>query len=373
MTAPRVLQIAKYFYPYKGGIEVVTQVLSDGLLRHGITADVYCLDHGRNTPAPDQPYRVIRKQAEVKYKTRALSLSYVADLGRTLTSYDVALVHMPNPLAVLALWLSGWRGRIVLFWHSDIVSYPTIAKLFTPWDRWLINRAEAVIVPTDVHATASRHAVVLAPRAVTIPLGITPLVASETTDRITVIQQAIAGRPMVLGVGRLVPYKGFQHLIAAVRNIPTDAVVCLCGDGPERLALEAQIAAAGISDRVIMTGLVQDAEVSALMHLCRVLVLPSVNRTEMFGLVQVEAMSLGKPVVSTQVPGSGVSLVNRNGETGFTVPVGDDVALGAAITQLLTDTQTYARLSVGAQRVYAAEYTAERMVERVAAVLQGQS
>ncbi len=94
------------------------------------------------------------------------------------------------------------------------------------------------------------------------------------------------------------------------------ATILIAGDGPLAEPLKAQAAAAGLGSRVQFLGHLTDNEIVAHFHACDVFVLPSVTRAETFGVVQLEAMACGKPVVSTDLP-TGVPWVNRHLETGL--------------------------------------------------------
>jgi rhamnosyl/mannosyltransferase len=98
-----------------------------------------------------------------------------------------------------------------------------------------------------------------------------------------------------------------------------------------------------------------------------VYVLPSVSRNEAFGVVQLEAMACGKPVVSTNLP-SGVPWVNRHGETGFVVPPGDVVALRDALARLLDDPELRDRMGMRGREMVMTEFTLERMASRTTAL-----
>ena len=95
---------------------------------------------------------------------------------------------------------------------------------------------------------------------------------------------------------------------------------------------------------------------------CDVFVLPSVTRQEAFGVVQLEAMAAGKPVISTDL-GTGVGWVNRNAETGFVVPPRDPVALREAIRRLLTDPHLQRSMGEAAMRRVRSAFTIEKMVD----------
>jgi rhamnosyl/mannosyltransferase len=110
----------------------------------------------------------------------------------------------------------------------------------------------------------------------------------------------------------------------------------------------------------VFLGNVEDHELAALYHACDIFVLPSVTSAEAFGVVQLEAMACGRPVVSTALK-SGVPWVNRHGETGLVVAPGDATALRNAIVQLIRDVGLRDRLGANARARVLREFTADRM------------
>ena len=199
-----------------------------------------------------------------------------------------------------------------------------------------------------------------------IPYGINPAPLADTaaTRARAVSLRGELGGPLVLFTGRLVPYKGVDVLLRAMATV--DARLVVVGDGPLRGALEAQ-ARDTCGGRVTFAGIVADEELTALYHACDVFVLPSVTRAEAFGMVQIEAMACGKPVVSTSVS-SGVPWVNQHQETGLIVPPADPDALADALRCLLGDAALRVRLGNGGRRRVAREFTAATMAERTVAL-----
>jgi rhamnosyl/mannosyltransferase len=149
------------------------------------------------------------------------------------------------------------------------------------------------------------------------------------------------GKPMVLFVGRLVYYKGTEYLIRAMQH--ADATLTIIGDGPMRGRLESLSRELGLQRKISFLGHVPAETLHEYYRACRCLVLPSVEPTEAFGLVQLEAMAYGKPVVNTCLP-TGVPFVSVHGETGFTVPPRDPGALAEAINRLCADEDLCVRL-----------------------------
>jgi len=140
------------------------------------------------------------------------------------------------------------------------------------------------------------------------------------------------GEKIVLFVGRLVYYKGLEYLIEAMKDV--EAKLLIAGSGPLEKQLRKKSRIIGVGQKVIFLGKVSDAEIKYLYQICDVFVLPSVEPSEAFGLVQLEAMAYGKPVVNTNLP-TGVPFVSRHGETGLTVPPRDPKALAEAVLRMM--------------------------------------
>jgi len=173
------------------------------------------------------------------------------------------------------------------------------------------------------------------------------------------LRAAHAGRKVVLFVGRLVYYKGVDVLVRAMARVDADLVLIGCGPLEQRLRESA--AANGITSRVTFVPPPVDVELCAWYRAADVLCLPSVARSEAFGLVQIEAHAAGTPVVSTRLP-TGVPYANLNGITGLTVPPADADALADALVCLLGDDELRRRLGAQAQARARREFTIPRMV-----------
>jgi rhamnosyl/mannosyltransferase len=148
------------------------------------------------------------------------------------------------------------------------------------------------------------------------------------------------GTPLILSVGRLVYYKGFCHLIDAMKD--TAAHLLIVGSGPLENELRSQISELGLVDKVHLVSSVPD--LVPYYHACDLFVLPSSEISEVFGIVQIEALASGKPVINTDLP-TGVPEVSVHGETGLTVKSKDSIALRSALQKILSDRRAYAQFS----------------------------
>ena len=354
---PHILQVGKFWPPHYGGIETHLRELCTGLASV-VDVDVLVSNVGRNYAQEQEgDMRVTRIPTFARVASAPLSPSMLGFLRQTPA--DLVHLHLPNPPAVIAYLLSGHRGKLVVTVHSDIVRQRVIAKLLNPTLNALLRRADAIVSfsPNRVeHSPVLRQ---FQSKCHVIPHGI-PFEQYDSIDygRIAEIRDRYR-KPIVLAVGRLVYYKGFEYLIRAMRQI--DAHLLLIGEGPLHQQLLEQVTASGVQDKVSFLGNVSDLR--PYYHACDVFALPSVAVSEAFGIVQLEAMACGKPVVNTQLP-SGVPWVSQNGITGITVPPCDVDALAEAVSLLLSQPELAARYGRAARRRVEQEFATERMLAR---------
>ena len=369
----KILQLGK-FYPIRGGVEKVMWDLTRGLSGRGVDCDMLCAmlsgDGFDEADAPlveDGPQergvravirfndhgRVICVKSMAKVAATMLSPAMVFWLRRHAREYDIIHVHHPDPMACLALWLSGYKGRVILHWHSDILKQKGLLTLYRPLQKWLVRRAEKIVGTTPVYVAQSPDLQSAQHKATYLPIGIEDSIRNGAQAR-------NADGITVFSLGRLVEYKGFKYLIEAAALLPEDYHVLIAGKGPLKEELQSQIDAVA-PGRVELLGFVSDARARELYNACDVFVLSSVMKTEAFGIVQLEAMSCGKPVIATHIPGSGTDWVNEDGVSGKNVPSCDAKALAEAIMDVCGE--GYEDFSQGARTRYEKLFTFDRMVE----------
>jgi glycosyltransferase involved in cell wall biosynthesis len=353
----RVLHVGKFYTPHRGGMETHLQTLCERLRESVDLAVVVASPDRRTTREIVEGVSVTRVGTLLRLRGTSLSPALVRAIRDA--DADIVHVHHPNPAAVLAFLAARTRGRLVVSYHSDIVRQRILGRLFAPVLHHALGRSAAITCASPHHVTTSH---VLSPhraRCVVIPYGI-PTAPLDRCD--AAAAQAIRDRHgprLVLGVGRLVGYKGFRHLIDAMADVRGRLVIV--GDGPLRPALEAQILARGLADRVTLLGAVDD--VAPFYHAADVFALPSVTPNEAFGIVQLEAMACGRPVVNTALR-SAVPFVSLDGVTGVTVPPADARALARALNALLDDPERRGRLGDAARQRVHDEFSVEVMTSR---------
>ena len=358
---PSVLHVGKFYPPVSGGMERVLQLLC-GREKEAVDTRVLVAHTGRST-VHDVVDGVPVTRAGTWVNAGSVAVCPSLPLWLRREDPDLIVIHEPNPLGLLAYALARPPARLVVWFHAEVVRDPRKYALFyRPLFAHAVRRASRVIVATPPMADAAQLQGYDVPVSV-IPYGVetTRLQAGpDVLQRADTLRRAHAG-PLVLFVGRLVPYKGLDVLIRAMATVR--ATLVLVGDGPQRTHLESLAVDHGVRDRVTFAGEVSEQDLVAWYHACDVFTLPSITRAEAFGMVQVEAMACGKPIVSTNLP-TGVPWVNRDGVSGLVVPPGDAEALAAALQRLVEDTGLRQRLGAQGRMRVADEFTADRMAER---------
>ena len=356
----RILQIGK-FYPIRGGVEKVMYDLTVGISEMGIPCDMLCASEKKQTIQLNEKGRVLCTPILMKAAATTISPEMVFALRKMVKEYDVIHVHHPDPMACLALYLSGFKGKVVLHWHSDILKQRWLLKLYRPLQSWLVHRADAVVGTSPVYLAESPYLQHAQHKTKCVPIGIDPMLPNVAGAE--KIRQQYPGKKIVFSMGRLIGYKGYQYLVEAAKYLSDDFVVLIGGTGHLMSDLQSKIAQWNLQDKVKLLGFVRDDEVAAYYTACDLFCLPSIMKTEAFGIVQIEAMSCGKPVVTTKIPESGVSWVNQDGVSGLNVEPRDAKALAAAIEKVTDNPEDYKHFSEGAKRHFDEMFTKPKMIQ----------
>jgi glycosyltransferase involved in cell wall biosynthesis len=271
---------------------------------------------------------------------------------------DLVHVHLPHPGAVLACLASLYRGPLVATWHSDVVRQKTLLPIFRPFLDMFLSMCDAIVVTSQEYLDTSDQLKLWSDRCQVIPFGIRITDFDEVDDATVKEIRESFGPQIVLTTGRLVYYKGFDHLVRAMRHV--DATLIIVGDGPNYSELEQLAWEIGVRSRVVFAGRVRD--IRPYYHAADIFVLPSVARSEAFGIVQLEAMACRKPVINTRLP-TAVPGVSLDGVTGFTVPPADPDALAAALNRLLRNGDLRSTFGGAARKRVEALFSADKMVD----------
>lgn len=349
----RILQLGKYWRK-DGGIETHVKSLCKGLAENGVEVInlVSSIDGERSNFLVDN-YKVVEVPTLGIFSSTSISplMALAAKRLHEEEPFDLIHLHFPDPMSHLASSILPASIPRVITWHSDIVKQKNLLNLYRPFQRHIISNSAALVAPTEAHFSSSQQIPSNFPsdRRYIIPFGmnyerfrLTPEISKQIQNiRATLVK----GKFVIFALGRHVEYKGFDILLDALSL--TDAHLILGGEGPLTAKLKMQAQILGISDRVRFTGRLSDPEAVAFYHTCDVFCLPSVTQNEAFGLVQLEAMACGKPVICTKL-NNGVNVVNPHMQTGLTVEVKNPKDLQLAIEQLRDNNELRTTLGMNA-------------------------
>jgi glycosyltransferase involved in cell wall biosynthesis len=333
----KILMALDYYRPNVSGLTLYVEHLAEGLATRGHEVSVLTHRHQDDLPAEadENGVRVLRAAVAGRVGKAQISPAIQARAAAEISRTDILHLHAPLvnavPFAFIAAVL---RAPIVVTYHCDLTTPAGLLQRFVEVvarasQNFALDRAARAVTYTEDYA---RHTPALADRI----------------DKVRWILPPVRGQPVLLFLGRFAEEKGLFFLLEAferVRRVHPRATLLLAGENKlvpgetvgERLTPILEDPESG----VIATGIVPPREIADLFSVADVLVLPSINATESFGLVQVEAMLRGVPVVASNLPG--VRQPAKMTGMGEIAPIGDSVGLAEQILKVLGAPDRYFR------------------------------
>ncbi len=374
----RVLHIGKFFPPVTGGIENFLGDLLPALKRAGITAaglvhDVPCAGSGE--PPQDNDLDIYRAPCYGTLLYAPVSPMFPHIMRQTIHAFnpDILHFHVPNTSAFWALALPAARRLPwVVHWHADVV--PSVIdrrmavayRLYRPLEALLLRRAQAVIATSAAYTATSSALSFCRDKCHVVPLGLDSnrlKPPDADAERWADAQWGKSGA-RILVIGRLTYYKGHDVMLEAAAALPNVRIL-IVGDGDRESFLDRRIREMGLENRVSLLKAMPEPSLHALLASCDCLCLPSVERTEAFGLVLLEAMRYAKPVVASDIPGSGIGWVVKDGVTGFLTRPGDPMSLANAVQRVFKDAQARWRMGKKAQERFFEVFQVDHIAQDV--------
>ena len=369
MKKIKVLQVNKLYYPDIGGIERVVQYIAEGLQEKTDMSVLACRPKGRGTSEEINGVSVRRCGSFGTLFSMPVSLSFLYEFRKRAKGQDILQLHAPFPLGDLACFLSGYKGKVVLYWHSDVVKQKKLMILYRPLMESLLKRTDAIIVAADGIIKGSSYLGPYRDKCVTIPFAVNPMIEQMGKRYMEQAKPNMERYVRFLFVGRLVYYKGVDVLLQAFEAVK-DGELTIIGNGNMEEELKIYVKEHGMSERVHFLGKVNEERLYQAFAECDAFVLPSVAKSEAFGLVQQEAMAYGKPVINTNLP-SGVPEVSLHGITGLTVEPGDVPALSQAMQWLVSHPEERNVMGKQARERLESNYTLTVMMNRMMELYDG--
>jgi rhamnosyl/mannosyltransferase len=360
----KVLQINKLYAPWIGGVERVVQEIAEGLNGKTDMKVLVCQPKGRAVSDIYNGIPVTRTSSFGIFFSMPISLDFIPKLREMSKEADILQFHAPFPLGDLAYLVSGYKGKVVVWWHSDIVNQKFLLRLISPMIKSFLKRADLIIVATQAHIESSKFLKSYASKCRVIPFGLRfgdyehVTIKNFLTDKLN-----NAENKKLLFVGRFVNYKGIKVLINAMKQIE-GAELFIVGTGILNKKIRRVTHRQGLSEKIHFLGYLPFEELKAAYADCDIFVFPSRANSEAFGIVQLEAMFYGKPVVNTNLP-TGVPSVSIHNETGLTVEVNDVDALTVAVQRLVDDDALREKFGANAVKRVRENFDVDRMLENL--------
>lgn len=370
----RIAQITPVYPPYRGGIGSIAYEYTERLRARGFDVQV-------TTPA----YRSSRKSGDPDYVHRMAPMvewgnaAFVPRLRKILSDYDVIHLHYPffGGAEVVAFdkIISG-RIPFVVTYHMDVVASGLKGAFFAAHRRALMpaimKRADRILVSSLDYAEHSDIKLLLDDRRVIeMPFGVdTEMFHPGFAPNIRAKHGIPNTAPVILFVGGLDKahyFKGISVLLDAFEKIESkDWHALIVGEGDMRAGYEAMTRVTPVADRVHFTGKVSWKQLPEYYRAANMHVLPSTDRSEAFGIVNLEAAASGIPSVVSALPGVRSTVVD--GQTGTHVSVRDADALAKALTELLAHPTAAERMGEQARRRVEEEYEWPNLMDRLVGV-----
>lgn len=360
----KVLQVNKLYYPFTGGIEKIVQQIAEGLCNQIDMQVLVCSDTRKFMSENINGVHVVRVPSIAMLGNLPIPMGFIRQFRKLVKDMDVVQFHMPYPFADLACLLSGYKGKVVVWWHSDVVRQKRMMFFYRPIMEKFLQRADVIIVATRGHISGSKYLKKYKYKCIVIPFGVDRRIekaADEYKESSNIIDDN--HRVRFLFVGRLVYYKGCQILLEAFTQVSNSELV-LVGSGDKELELKKIVREKGLEKQVTFLGDLNEARLIEEFKKCDVFVLPSVVRSEAFGIVQIEAMAFGKPVINTNLP-SGVPYVSIHGKTGLTVKPNNVEELANAMNWMVENKSERSEMGKRARIRMKKNYRMDDMLEKV--------
>lgn len=365
----KILHISKYYFPYMGGVENICKYLVERMPQH--ETSVLCFnDKHKDSVTKVNGHDVFRVGTNLNVARQALSVTYYGMMKRALNAVhpEVIQFHWANPFpAIFLRMLMPKEAKLVIHWHMDIVRQWYLYWAVKPWEKWLVRRADRIVVTSPQYRDGSKPLQGVKDKVRIVPNCIEEdnfALQSGDMERIEELKAMYDGKPIVFFMGRHTKYKGLPHLIEAERWMQSDCAIVIGGGGPLTKKLKSQAEKRG-SKRIHFTGRLSDQDLRCYLHAASVFAFPSVTKNEAFGVALAEAMYCHCPAVTFTIEGSGVNWVNLHEVTGIEVPQDADMDknYAAAVDKLVTDSALREKYAEAAHKRVTENFLMQHMVD----------
>jgi glycosyltransferase involved in cell wall biosynthesis len=375
----KIAVVTSTFPPYRGGMGNVAYYNAWSLATLGHEVTVFTPKYKKVKKDEELPFQVKRLRPWFKYGNAGI----LPQLLWHLPKFDVVHLHYPFfGGAETIYFLDKIKDiKLVVTYHMDVVGTGVLAKFFKWHTQYvlpkILDRADKIIVTSFDYAKYSNLAnrfKIESEKFVEIPCGVNHLLFKpRPKDKELLQKYDLYGKKIILFVGGLDKahyFKGINILIQAMQSFSdSDDVRCvIVGDGDLRSGYQSMVDSFGLSKKIIFAGLVQEHILPKFYNLADILVLPSIDKSEAFGIVALEAMSSGTPVITSDLPG--VRSVVDKLKTGLLVKPSSVDNLVSMLKLLLANNKTRQIYGAAGREKVLQKYTWEKVAQKLDEVLR---
>ncbi|MBQ8158395.1 MAG: glycosyltransferase [Prevotella sp.] len=359
-----ILHVSKYYYPYLGGIETLARSLAEGMTNYNNVVVCFATD-GEDHVDEVNGVIVYRVKVHFSLMSQDIAFGYYGKLKYLMSEYkpEYVHVHCPNPFVYpLVARIIRPETKLVLHWHSDILSKGIFYQFVKPFESYVLRKASRIIAtsPNYIHPSSPIYA--YRKKISVVQNGMVPSdfdMKENDEQRIANIKAKYDNKPLVLFIGRHIHYKGIDWLLDIAQMVRSDCKFIIAGQGP----LTEKLKGKNTSPKVEFTGKLPADELRCYAHAADIFAFTSNTKAEAFGIALAEAMYCGCVPVVFHLEGSGVNWVSIKDETGLEVPLGNLQAYADAIDRLLSDSELRTRLATAARQRASSLFTESKAVE----------
>jgi len=383
----RILFALTYYRPHVSGLTIYVQRLAHVMAARGHQVTVLTSQYSKDLPAEedDDGVRVVRVPVAWRISKGVVMPTFPWYAWREIRRHDVVSIHLPQFEASVLAGLARLAGRpAVLTYHCDLQLPPGLFNRFVDQVVFVSNYiagllANSVVAYTEDYAENSRYLRKFTRKRCVIPPPVMMPPADACGCEALRQEYGLEGKRVIGFAARFAAEKGVEYLLGAIPYILTEIPnikILFAGEYQnvigERVYERLKPAMEEYKEYLAFLGVLPPQKMADFFSVSDVVVLPSVNSTESFGLVQVEAMLCGTPVVASNLPG--VRVPTRVTGMGETVPIRNEVALAEAIVRVIRNREQYVRPREEIERAFSLETTQklyEELFERLTAKRAG--
>jgi len=356
-----ILHVYRTYFPdTQGGLEEAIRQICFNTRDKGIKSRVFTLSKNAEPEFISfEEADVYRYKQDFEIASCGFSVRALSEFKKHIAWADIVNYHFPWPFADILHFVSKVEKPVVITYHSDIVRQQGLLKFYQPLMRRFLDSADFIVATSANYRQTSPTLLHYLDKTIVIPIGINEISYPKADKKLKEELKSQYGEGFFLFIGVFRYYKGLEYLIKSVMN--TDLKLIIAGSGPEEEHLR-QIAT-NLRNNVFFVGQISDEEKDALIELSKAIVLPSIQRSEAFGVTLLEGSMYGKPLISTEL-GTGTSYINQNGLTGYVIPPKDHLELQRVMIKIKSDDVLAAQLGANSRRWYESQFTGEKMGEQ---------